>query len=70
MGSLVTSFYICDSIINLPYPTKVENWFTFYGAWNRPEKEESLSFFLGEIYPSLDVKILIKIVEGGLSNDL
>ncbi|SHJ27512.1 glycosyltransferase [Bacteroides stercorirosoris] len=70
LSSLVTSFYICDSIINLPYPAKVENWFTFYGAWNRLENEESLSFFLDEIYPLLDVKILIKVVGGGLSNDL
>ena len=46
-SSLVTSFYICDSIVNLSYPVKVEDWFTFYGAWNRPENEESLSFFFG-----------------------
>ena len=65
-SSFVTSFYISDMITQLHYPISRENWFVFYGAWNRIENSESLCYFLDKILPLLDTSFSFKIIGGGL----
>lgn len=70
LSSSVVSFYINAEIVNLDVRNiKVLDYFVLFGAWNRPENEKGLIFFLQNVYPEIADKE-IKIIGPGFSDDL
>lgn len=68
LPSSVVSFYINPEIRNLELESiQVSDYFVLFGAWNRPENEKGLNFFIQNIYPKLTDK-KIKIIGPGLSD--
>lgn len=68
LPSSVVSFYINSEIRNLELESiRVSDYFVLFGAWNRPENEKGLNFFIQNVYPKLTDK-KIRIIGPGLSD--
>lgn len=64
------SFFINKDILNINYKNIIiDNYFVFYGAWNRTENTQGLKWFLHNVYP-LCSNVKIKILGGFLSNKI
>jgi glycosyltransferase involved in cell wall biosynthesis len=61
----VVPFYINTSIREIDCSKiEIENYFVFYGAWNRNENEEGLVWFIEQVYPQLDTELQFRIIGG------
>lgn len=70
LPATVVPFYIEEHITNMDYShLSVQNYFVFYGAWNRKENSTGLEWFLDKVYPKL-ASIHIQIIGGGMSKRL
>lgn len=49
---------------------KIEDVFCFYGAWNRKENIEAITYFVEKIYPKLKKSKSYIVIGGGMSNKL
>lgn len=68
LDSLPVNFYLKTSRFKYREES-FEDYFCFYGAWNRPENYEALFWFLDEIYPTLRPDIKFCIIGGNLSDE-
>lgn len=63
----VVTFYLDPLATNLDlFRIEIQDYFVFFGAWNRAENIEGLIWFLDNVYIHLKKKICIKILGGGL----
>lgn len=68
--SEVVSFYISKNIININFENiNIEDYFVFYGAWNRKENTDGLEWFLYNVYPYCS-EFKIKIIGGSLNTKI
>ena len=68
--SEVVSFYISKDIININFDNiTIDDYFVFYGAWNRKENTDGLEWFLHNVYPKCS-NIKIKIIGGALDSKI
>jgi glycosyltransferase involved in cell wall biosynthesis len=69
-SSEVVHFYLSKKILALDLPSlHQEDYFCFFGAWNRPENSEGLKWFIEEVIPTTE-KIKYKIVGANLPDDI
>ena len=68
LDSISVNFYLKTSRFKYKEES-LEDYFCFYGAWNRPENYEALFWFLDEIYPTLRTDIKFCIIGGNLSDE-
>lgn len=70
MESDIVPFYIGKEILNINLQNiDVDNYFVFYGAWNRKENSDGLKWFIKEVYPSCK-DTNIKIIGGSLDTEI
>lgn len=70
LDSINVNFYLKNG--NFKYidtPLK-NNYFCFYGAWNRPENSECLIWFLKNVYPHLQNNLMFFVIGGGMNKEL
>lgn len=67
--SSVVDFFIHDMIRSAD-PFLRENYFCFFGAWNRNENIEALEWFLKNIIESVNPDIKFKVIGGGMTVSL
>ena len=69
--STQVSFYLDDALRSIDIEKlDIENYFSFYGAWNRPENMNGLIWFLKNVYIYLPLSVNFKIIGGGMSDDI
>ena len=59
-----TTFFLHPNVINA-IPEKNENYFVFFGAWNRIENSEALEWFIDNVVDKLSNNIQYKVIGGG-----
>ena len=59
-----TTFFLHPNVINA-IPNKEENYFVFFGAWNRVENSEALEWFIDNVYDKLPKDTHYKVIGGG-----
>ena len=59
-----TTFFLHPNVINA-IPQKEENYYVFFGAWNRVENSEGLEWFIDHVYDKLPKDIHYKVIGGG-----
>ena len=65
----VVNFYIDEKIKQLRYDEIIiEHKFCFFGAWNRIENLEGLTWFMENVFPFLNQNIKFEIIGPGLHN--
>ena len=70
MNSEIVPFYIGKEILDINLKDiEIENYFVFYGAWNRKENSDGLKWFIKEVYPSCK-DTNIKIIGGALDTEI
>ena len=70
IDSDIVPFYIGKEILDIDLNNiEIEDYFVFYGAWNRKENSDGLGWFLKEVYPSC-VNVNIKIIGGSLNAEI
>lgn len=63
------SFYLSDLIGRLDTSKiAIEDFYVFYGAWNRPENYEGLIWFCTEVLPHCDIRCVV--VGGGMGQEV
>lgn len=66
----IVSFYISQNIIDIDFDKiNIDNFFVFYGAWNRKENTDGLEWFLYNVYPNCS-NVRIKIIGGSLNTKI
>lgn len=68
LDSVAVNFYLKSSRFKYT-DCSLEDYFCFYGAWNRPENYESLFWFIDEVYPKLKKNLKFLIIGGNLSEE-
>ncbi len=61
MESSSTSFFIQQEAIDA-MPNPKEDYYVFYGNWNRPDNYESLGWFLDNVYDKIDRSVQFKVI--------
>lgn len=59
--SKVTNFFIDDKIQQLPVP-KLEDYFVFFGKWDRADNLDGMKWFFSEVYHKLPVSTKIYVI--------
>lgn len=67
--SLSTTFFLNQNVIEAE-PDKESEYFVFFGAWDRFENEEALTWFLDKVYNDLPQTIAFKVIGGGMKDGL
>lgn len=61
IDSRVTNFFIDDQIQHLPTP-KLDNYYIFFGKWDREDNLDGMKWFFSKVYPKLDRSLHIYII--------
>lgn len=64
--AIAVNFYIKNGKYKYLQERIKEKTFCLYGAWNRPENIESLTFFVKRILPKLHKDVVIEVIGGGM----
>lgn len=64
--AIAINFYIKSGKYKYLHEKIHEKKFCLYGAWNRAENIESLTFFVDKILPELNKNVIIEIIGGGM----
>lgn len=67
--STPTNFFLSDIVLKAT-PSKVEDYFVFFGGWGRPDNSEALTWFLDNVAEKVKGKFRYKIIGGGMSEAL
>lgn len=59
-----TTFFLAPNVIKA-IPNKESDYFVFFGAWDRVENSEALSWFIDNVYDQLSKDIIYKVIGGG-----
>lgn len=59
-----TTFFLNPNVIKAK-PEKESDYFVFFGAWDRPENNEALGWFMDNVYEHLSSDIKYKVIGGG-----
>lgn len=72
LDSFSVNFYLKNGKFDYSniYNKVQDNFFCFYGAWNRDENIECLEWFLNKVYPIVSSTLKFIIVGGGMSDNL
>jgi glycosyltransferase involved in cell wall biosynthesis len=62
-----TSCIIDSQAINT-YPSKISDYYVFFGQWKREDNYKGLIWFINEVYPMLGDEISFKVIGGGMSS--
>jgi len=63
-----TTFFLNPNVIKA-VPDIYSDYFVFFGAWNRPENNEALCWYMDNVYDHLSLNIKYKIIGGGKMPD-
>ena len=67
---MTVKFYLKNDNFKYPDNFSLTDSFCFYGAWNRKENYETLSWFIQKVKPLLSRKLNYIVIGGGLSKEL
>lgn len=70
LNSTPVKFYLKNDNFKYPDNFSLTDSFCFYGAWNRKENYETLSWFIQKVKPLLSRKLNYIVIGGGLSKEL
>lgn len=59
-----TTFFLNPNVIKA-MPEKESDYYVFFGAWDRVENSEALSWFMNNVYAHLSLDIKYKVIGGG-----
>ena len=59
-----TTFFLAPNVIKA-MPEKESDYFVFFGAWDRVENSEALSWFIDNVYDQLPRDVKFKVIGGG-----
>lgn len=59
--SRITNFFIDEKILQLPLP-KVEDYYVFFGKWDRDDNLDGMKWFFSEVYEKLEKSVKVYVI--------
>lgn len=69
LESTPTNFFLSEIVLKA-IPTKVEDYFVFFGGWGRPDNSEALTWFMDNVADRVKGQFHYKIIGGGMPDAL
>lgn len=66
--SYSTNFFLNKNVLSAT-PSSIEDYFVFFASWGRYDNDESLNWFIDNIYSRYNLSCKILVIGGGLSTE-